>query len=251
MQVMLREAPQTDPQDWEALYADSIGQPLPPKWAAALIERMQALYGAQFSRQWESIKPERLPQIWAEELAGFSGQEIAAGLAACKTRQWPPTLPEFMALCRPWLDAEVAFREAVAGMSARRKGELGIWSHPAVYWTAVRVGTHDLLACGWQTMRTRWEAAFNETLAEGRWYPVPAPAQQLPAPGAATFTRDEADRLAAKVRQMTGETATPAAGVKDHKAWARRILDNPKGRTPTVVNMARQALGLETEGLPA
>jgi len=224
---------------------------LPCGWAERLIERMQALYGAQFARQWESVTPERLPEIWAEELAGFAGAEIAAGLTACKTRQWPPTLPEFMTLCRPWLDAEVAFRQAVAGMTARRNGETGHWSHPAVYWAAVRVGTHDLLACGWQTMRKRWETAFAEMLAQGQWRPVPAPAPQLPAPGAASLSRDEANRLAAQVRQMTGETATPGSNVKDHKAWARRILDNPKGRTIAVVRMAQQALGLDAEGMPA
>jgi len=36
--------------------------------------------------------------------------------------------------------------------------------------------------------------------------------------------------------------------VKDPKAWARRILAHSKGRTITVVKMARQALGLDDEG---
>jgi len=220
-------------------------------WAERLIERMRALYGAQFARQWESVAPDRLSQIWAKELAGFTGAEIAAGLAACKTRPWPPTLPEFMALCRPWLDAQVAFQKAVAGMSAMRKGEIGNWPHPAVYWAAVRVGTHDVLACGWQTMRNRWEAALAEVLAQGAWHPIPAPAAQLPAPGKTSLGRDEAQRLMAQVRQVTGETAMPGSHVTDHKAWARKILANPKGRAAAAIRMAQQALGLDTEGVPA
>jgi len=251
MQALQCEPPKTGPQGWADVYADHAGNPLPHAWAIKLIQRLVMTYGTRFWQAYEGITEAELAQHWAEELASFEGAEIAAGLSACKTRPWPPTLPEFMALCRPWMDAEVAFRQAVAGMTARRKGETGHWSHPAVYWTAVRVGTHDLLACGWQTMRNRWETAFNEVLAQGQWHGIPAPAVQLPAPGESTLTRDQAHSLAAQVRQMTGQTPAPASNVKDHKAWARRILANPKGRTITVVRMAQQALELDAEGMPA
>lgn len=215
---------------------------IPIAWAARLIERMQALYGAKFAQQWDSIAPARLAEIWAEELAGLSGDEIATGLAACKTRPWPPTLPEFIGLCRPWMDAETAFREAVAGMAERNGGGMGKWSHPAVYWAAVRIGAHDLLSTGWQAMRTRWEAALRDVMAQGRWHPIPAPALQLTAPGGATTSRAQAQGFLDQIKRDTGMSAMPASGVEDTKAWARRILANMAGRTATVVDMAKRAL---------
>lgn len=38
---------------------------------------------------------------WAKGLAGMTGEQLAAGLKACIVRAdpWPPTLPEFRALC--------------------------------------------------------------------------------------------------------------------------------------------------------
>jgi len=251
MQALQREVPQTGPQGWEHAYAHRAGTPLPQTWATRLVHRLVMTYGTRFWQAYEGIGEVELAQHWARELAGFTGAEIAAGLAACKTRPWPPTLPEFMALCRPWMDAQVAFQQAVAGMSAMRKGEIGNWPHPAVYWAAVRVGTHDVLACGWQTMRNRWEAALAEVLAQGAWHPIPAPAAQLPAPGATSLGRDEAQRLMAQVRQVTGQTALPGSHVTDHKAWARKILADPKNRAAAAIRMARQALGLDSQGVPA
>jgi len=224
---------------------------LPCGWAERIIERMQALYGTQFARQWESVEPKRLAEIWGEELAGFTGVEIAAGLTACKTRPWPPTLPEFVTLCRPWLDPEIAFRQAVTGMTERRNGKPGTWPHPALYWAAVYVGTHDLLACNWQTMRNRWETTLRDVLAENQWQPIPEPTRQLNAPTTSAMSRNEAEKFATQVKQITGKTAMPTENVKDHKAWARRILDNPKGRSIAVVKMAQQALGIENKAIPA
>lgn len=88
---------------------------LPLPWATKLIECLHLLYGTRFSQAWEGIDKAQLAQAWAEELAGFTGEELATGLAACKSKPWPPTLPEFIVLCRPWLEPEAAFRAAVAG----------------------------------------------------------------------------------------------------------------------------------------
>ncbi|MBX9609717.1 MAG: hypothetical protein K2Y51_26140 [Gammaproteobacteria bacterium] len=40
---------------------------------------------------------------WAKGLADMSSDELKAGFIACVTRDdsWPPSLPEFRALCRP------------------------------------------------------------------------------------------------------------------------------------------------------
>src|SRR5690625_3324815 len=109
-----------------------MAQTLPAKWVAHLMAKMQAMYGAKFTQQWQGIDPAILQSEWAEQLAGFSGDELSRGLQACRERPWPPTLPEFMVLCRPPIQPEAAFYEAVTGLGQRRRGERGEWTHPAI-----------------------------------------------------------------------------------------------------------------------
>ncbi|MNV16291.1 hypothetical protein D3C71_1070460 [compost metagenome] len=128
--------------------------PVPVAWAARLIERMQALYGAKFAQQWDGIAPARLAEVWAEEIAGYTAEEIQRGLASCRGRTFPPTLPEFLGLCRPTLNPETAYHEAVAGMSARSRGVIGNWTHPGVYWAAARVGLSEQAATrAWDVLK--------------------------------------------------------------------------------------------------
>ena len=43
---------------------------IPVAWAARVISRMKALYGAKFSDQWGALDPDEMAWAWAEELAG-------------------------------------------------------------------------------------------------------------------------------------------------------------------------------------
>lgn len=220
--------------------------PFPVPWAVKLVDRLHALYGAQFLRQWEGIDKRALALAWAEDLAGYTGEEIARGLSACKAKPFPPTLPEFLLLCRPTLNPEAAYHEAVAGMVARNSGERGEWSHPGIYWAAVRVTSHDLLSMGWQAIRGRWEAALRDVMSKGRWEPVPEPVKALPAPGQSHLSRDQQRQALAQVRNVaTSTNPERAASGRDPLAWARAVVAHPKGRTPTVLDMARRALGVE------
>ena len=211
--------------------------PLPLPWAARVIERMQALYGAKFAQQWAEVPAKRLVEIWAEELGDLTGDEIARGLKACRQRPFPPTLPEFMVLCRPPIVAEVAFHEAVHGLGQRRKGERGDWSHPAIFHAAVAVGASDMLSCSFGQLRQRWERALNDQLAKGHWEPVPEGRVALPAPGKTAAS----DREAARSIQQLAADALPPRSVAARRAWPAKILANPAGRTPTVVAMAQKA----------
>lgn len=220
----------------------------PVPWAVKLIDRLYALYGAQFLRQWEGIDKAELALAWAEELSGYTGDEIARGLAACKAKPFPPTLPEFLLLCRPTLNPEAAYHEAVAGMVARNGGERGEWSHPGIYWAAVRITSHDLLSIGWQAIRGRWEAALRDVMAKGKWDPVPEPVAALPAPGKASLSREQQRQAMEKVKgvALASNPANTGTG-RDQKAWARKILENPAGSTPAVLQVARNALGNHDE----
>lgn len=204
---------------------------------------MTMLYGAKFAQQWSGLTPREIKAAWNQKLADMSPQEIRRGLDACMSHDWPPTLPEFIRMCRPTVSAEAAYHEAVAGMTARAQGLRGEWSHPGIYWAAVRVTSHDLLSMGWQAIRGRWEAALRDVMSKGRWDPVPEPSLSLPAPGKTLATPQEQAKFLATVKRITGsENLTADGRIKDHKAWARKVLDNPKGKTETVLRMARKVV---------
>ncbi len=166
------------------------------EWIDRLFARLGAMYGSRFAAMWEGHRVEAVKAIWREDLAELEPYEISVGVNACKTRDWPPTLPEFIKLCRPTLDAKAAWIEAVEQMRLRVSGGGDRWSSPRVYWAAAKIGAFDLQALSWESIRHRWERA----LAEAAQDPVPAFRPALPAPGETTLTRDEARARLAGLR---------------------------------------------------
>ncbi len=74
-----------------------------------LWERFTHIYGHRFATAYgeSALNAEGqltdVAQTWAAGLAGITGEQLAVGLRACIKREdtWPPTLPEFRALCAP------------------------------------------------------------------------------------------------------------------------------------------------------
>lgn len=64
---------------------------------------MVAIYGHKWT---SSYGLDDADDTWLRGLGGITPSEIAAGLSACVLRAdpWPPTLPEFRAMCRPPAD---------------------------------------------------------------------------------------------------------------------------------------------------
>ena len=75
---------------------------LPEKWIDKLFERLEALYGARFHDAWRGVDLANVKRTWAEKLADFASMPdcLKSALDACDEKPWPPTLPEFLALCR-------------------------------------------------------------------------------------------------------------------------------------------------------
>ena len=75
---------------------------LPDAWVERLFERLAALYGSRFADMWRGTDLENVKRTWAEKLGGFAQRPeiIKAALDACDDRPWPPTLPEFLGICR-------------------------------------------------------------------------------------------------------------------------------------------------------
>lgn len=93
---------------------------------------------------------------WAATLAGLTGKQIAVGLSALavtqdeQLRKWPPSAPEFRALCENrspeafGLPAEEsAYREACRNAHPAMAG-IGNWTHDAVYHAATETGFYNL-----------------------------------------------------------------------------------------------------------
>lgn len=76
---------------------------LPDSWIERIFTRMSAMYGALFRERWRDCDLDEVKRVWAEGLSSFSDNPECFGLALkamvgeCK---FPPTLPEFVAICR-------------------------------------------------------------------------------------------------------------------------------------------------------
>ena len=75
---------------------------LPEAWIDRLFARLSSMYGTKLSDLWRGSDPHEVKAVWAEKLAGFYDMPdcIKNALDACDDKPWPPTLPEFIALCR-------------------------------------------------------------------------------------------------------------------------------------------------------
>lgn len=148
-------------------------EPAAPDWIDRIFERL----GAQFGNKLAMLYPSEEESVqlavqaeWAEALAGFTGDEIRRGLRACQARPFAPTVGEFALLCRPALDPEFAWIEANAGLLARRRGEVGQWSHPAVF-RASQAMVFEILHHPFKQHRKNWSfrlaREFDQGVGEG------------------------------------------------------------------------------------
>lgn len=79
-----------------------------------LFDRFIGAFGAQkFGAMWDGVEErESVMHMWADQLSRFHQQTVGAALQSVidSGREWPPTLPEFVALCR---DAAITRSNAV------------------------------------------------------------------------------------------------------------------------------------------
>lgn len=183
---------------------------LPDAWIERIFQRMEDRYGAMWADRYGAFPRARVMRTWAEDLADMSRDELTRGVAACRDRKFPPTLPEFRELCRPALDYERAFAEAVEQMRKREAGE-DSWSTPAVYWAAAKLGV-DLRVHPYQSIKGRWHAALDEAIEGIRTGKLPAAVPQrresLPAPGQCSVPPEVAKQRLAGIRDMLARKMT-------------------------------------------
>ncbi|MQA39017.1 hypothetical protein [Rugamonas aquatica] len=178
-------------------------------------------YGKKFTDMWGSADMDVMITHWSRELGAYSDVELQRGWQAMERMNWPPSLPEFKALCRPPVDPMVAFHEAQAGMLARVAGRMGEWSHPAVFWAAQQLGAvvTDQL---YSTVRPRWERALADSMAKGEWAAIPVPMVALPAPGRTRLADSVAKQRLAELKASGVLKREPSPDTR--LDWARKIV---------------------------
>lgn len=137
-------------------------------------------------------------RVWARDLEneGLTADDINRGLRVSRLEEWPPTVGEFIAGCRPSA-AELGIPEPrTAYLAACR----GIWPHPIVYHVAGQVGRYEMRTRSETSTWPAFEAAYKraaEDVRRGRVFEMPSRHDRLleapPSPTAEEIERQKAD----------------------------------------------------------
>lgn len=75
---------------------------LPQPWVDRIFAHMACLYGKRFAEMWAGQDADTLKAFWGMKLAGFADhpQAIKHALDSLDERNFPPTCPEFVGMCR-------------------------------------------------------------------------------------------------------------------------------------------------------
>lgn len=183
---------------------------------------------------------------WTKAMRGLTELEFRRGVSKLNSFERPPSLPEFLKACRPEVNPLSAYYEAIEGVKSREQGEVGTWSHPAIYWASVRVSAHDLKNQTYSQVRGRWEMALAAELEKGHWEIIPAPLLQVAGP---KNEKPSAKMVGEVMKRLKDETfVKPGSSLADGKSWARKILERHKAGDKTLsliqIRFAREALDI-------
>lgn len=168
----------------------------------SLFSEFEALYGGRFADMWQGTDIAYVKSLWAKALSGLSMAEIREGLDQCRFKPWPPSLPEFLGLCRPAPDPEKAFVLAQDLVWRRQYGE-DVWPDKALYWTAVEFGFYDLRSMSWPLAKNRFRRIWLEKRdMEAVLPPVPVASLKLVAPGKSLTDTATAKRHLARLKRL-------------------------------------------------
>lgn len=183
-----------------------------------LFNRLDGLYPHRWRSAFGSEQAiENWRLAWSEGFAeeGLTPAEIKAGIVACRRMfDWPPSFPEFVKACRPALDYERAYLEAVDQLRARDAGA-DKWSSAALFWAATGM-SWEIRATPYNAIKTRWRAALDQAVADVRSGKLPAEIppkrEALPAPQQATVTQEQGKKRVAEAMAALGKKMTTEAG---------------------------------------
>ena len=188
-------------------------QDVPIAWVDRIFQEMSAAYGSLFSDRWKDSNLLEVKGYWQAKLRGYSTKELRRGLDAMGT--FPPTLPEFLSLCRPKPNYSASYAEA-----QRLHGRLDGWSDCSVFWAAREIGAHDLKTKEYRDIEGRWKDCIDRAFEERK--PIP---ESKPVAGLVTaevkdpakqMTEEEKEQVWARIKSFGKHmTRKPVAGQRD------------------------------------
>lgn len=179
---------------------------------------MSAYYGKHFADLWGVTDIASVKRVWAEELGRLKPQQIALGMEACKRRKFPPTLPEFLELCKPTPEQlgipplPVAWSEARAMASGQKRRE--DCSHPVVwhaYYEAGPIG-HMTERDARDTFKHCYEVAVDLAVKGEPLREIP---KALPKPGNETRPPETPEQRKAAAEAAMAKLAEMGLKVRD------------------------------------
>jgi hypothetical protein len=174
---------------------------LPKPVVELIFTRLSEFYGNRFSEMWKGLGSDSLKETWGRELAGYSLEEIKTGIETCRSKDFPPTLPEFLKACRPQIDVERAFVEA-ANEYPKRKHGTDKWTHPAIFWAAHAIGEFDMSRASWSSIKDRWKRELSERLARKDLPEIPLHREAISAPEDVPVSQEEGRRRCEALKRM-------------------------------------------------
>jgi hypothetical protein len=199
---------------------------VPIQWVERLFSRMQACYGNRFLDMFANANMDDVKVVWGQQMYLLTKDELCRGVAALMTRDWPPSLPEFVKLCKPAIDAEVAYYEALEQGLAREEGRSNTWSSPAIYWAWRTIGGFEFRSQSFAYLKHRWSKVLADEIAKGTWPPIPETTLQL---GVDMKSTDIAGRGVAELdkalHRFQSKSLDPDV---DHLYWAKEIVRKVK-----------------------
>ena len=181
-----------------------------------LFNRLDGMYPNKWRASFGSEQAiENWRQAWAEAFIeeGITPAAVQNGLRAARVKfPWPPSLPEFLTACRPDFDPEKAWHEAVRQMALRVSGKKDSWSHPAIYWAAVKF-SWELRTMSYPQIKARWESELEFQRKQPDWPEIPEPMVALPEK-IETVDPAKVAEARAKIREMLMEFADRATSGK-------------------------------------
>lgn len=206
------------------------------------IDQLYLRFDAMYMQKWRSYFTSTLviddwKKMWSHAFIsnGITAKMAFEAIERCAKEypKWPPTEGEFIALCRPEIDYEQAFHDAVRQMHKRMQNDpddRDFWPMPAMYWAAVDFGQFELRTVSYGQAAARWKRLLDKR-RESDCPDVPVFVLQIAAPA-----RDDA-----------GVAITSA----EAKATAMRAMANLAGRVPSrevAISKARDILRRHAAG---
>lgn len=183
-----------------------------------LFNRFDGMYPGRWRSSFSSAEAvDNWRREWASafEAEGLTTEDVRFGLQELKKiYAWPPSITEFLLVCRPATQPDVAFHLAADEMANRRNFKPENWPSARMYWAAAAMGEAMMLP--YQQVKSRWLVEWRRA-AQREHEPIPQvlPERALPAPGRIYPSATE-------VHQRVGRLTDSLAGLSVSGAYVER-----------------------------